>query len=114
MRWLLHVLHQHSLAGSHMDSGSSISASGATGSQFHTVIRSLSMPEMTPEYKSRLLTRATSKTLLIGAEEVRWLRLVLYQHSSAGSVMYGFRDLDRYSGACESQFRTVILRHARR
>ena len=52
--------------------------------------------------KSRLLTRATSKTLLIGAEEVRWLRLLLHQHSSAGSVMYGFWDLDRYSGACES------------
>ena len=48
---------------------------------------SLSMPEMTPEYKSRLLTRATSKTLLIGAEEGRWLRLLLHQHSSAGSVM---------------------------
>ena len=75
---------------------------------------SLSMPEMTPEYKSRLLMRATSKTLMIGAEEVRWLRLLLHQHSSAGSVMYGSRDLDRYSGACESQFRTVILRHARR
>ena len=75
---------------------------------------SLSMPDMTPEYKSRLLTTATSKTLKTGAEEVRWLRLLLHQHSSAGTVMYGFRDLDQYSGACESQFRTVILRHDRR
>ena len=37
------------------------------------------------------LMRATSKTLMIGAEEVRWLRLLLHQHSSAGSVMYGSR-----------------------
>ena len=57
---------------------------------------SLSMPEMIPEYKSRLLMRSTSKTLMIGAEEVRWLCLLLHQHSSAGSVMYGSRDLDRY------------------